>query len=123
MIPKLRCSVKRANVFSIFAFSLLAAAVAEKNYAEHLKPDKREDRGGDGESVKPGCRRHADSRRDPDAGRRGKPVDGLAVDHDRSGADETDSAHDLRRDATGVALPSETVLRDEQHKRRTERYK
>jgi hypothetical protein len=44
-------------------------------------------------------------------------VNGFAVNHNRPGADEADSAHDLRRYAAGITLTVKTVLRYKQHQR------
>ena len=53
---------------------------------------------------------HSDSGGDPDAGRRCESMYGMLVNHDRPGADESDSAHNLRGDATGVAHATKPML-------------
>ena len=76
--------------------------------------------------MRPG--RKADAGRRPEACRRRKPAHQLAVDDDRTGADEADAAHHLCSDTAGVEPHAcmhqdigEAVLRHDHYQRTAQR--
>jgi hypothetical protein len=87
-----------------------SAPVIEKEKAKNLKTHESQNGRRNCKQIETGGGGHSDSGGDPDAGRRCESMYGMLVNHDRPGADESDSAHNLRGDATWVAHATKPML-------------